>query len=274
MSNIEVNSDINTGEVVHISKEIIIVKLKDLIPADFQREINKNRVLDIARNFQMTKYTYPCVAKADNGKYIVWDGQHRVAALRLKYSEESTIEAYLDNLGYEEAAREFAEQSENVQPVTSVQKFKALVEAKDPEAVEVYDIVTGIGLQFGSGAPVVKINAVKDTVEAYRKLGKQRFTVMLKVMKEGLPQTVNMWKSTMIKSMTRFFDVYVAKDIDTEHLTEALHGFNYEEELKTAKNVSPHDTYAGMCYCIARCYNKGTRGSKRLDVNGILPKNA
>lgn len=269
-----VDNRLHTGEIVHIGKEIITIKLKDIVDVAFQRKINDDRVLKIAQNFQMTKYTYPRVAKLEDGKYIVWDGQHRVLALKNKFNEESTIEVFLDNIGYEEAAREFAEQNENSQNVTTVEKFKALVEAKNPTAVEVNNIVTSLGLQIGSGAPVVKINAVKDTVNAYEKLGEQRFTTMLKVMRDGLPQDANMWKAAMIKSMTRFFETYVANNLDIDLLTRVLGNFKYEDEWKTAKSVSPHDTYAGMCYCIARCYNKGTRGSKRLDTKGLIPDKA
>ena len=173
---VENSNAISTSKpIVHIGKKIITVKLKDLQPANFQRDIKQSTVQDIADDFQITKYTYPCVAKAPNGKYWVWDGQHRVAALKLLYSEESTLEVYLDDIGYERAAREFAEQDVNRQNVTTVQKFKALVQAGDPVANEVNDIVTGLGLSFGSGAPVVKIAAVKDTISAYDKLGKQRF---------------------------------------------------------------------------------------------------
>lgn len=260
--------------IEHIRKNVISVQLKDLVPANFQRKIKDNIVREIADNFQMSKYTYPCVARAENGKYIVWDGQHRVAALRLLYSEESTIEVYLDDIGYEQAAREFAEQDERKQSVTTVQKFKALVEANDSVSVEVNNIVTSLGLAFGQGAPVVKIGAVKDTVSAYEKLGKQRFENMLIVMRDGLPQDDNMWKSVMIKAMTKFFETYVGNNIDNAHLKEALSKFYLQDELKTAISVSPKDKISGLVYCIARSYNKNKRGSARLDTRGLIPEKA
>ena len=96
---------------------------------------------------------------------------------------------------------------------------------------------------------------------------------MLIVMRDGLPKNADMWKSTMIKSMTKFFEVYVDKNIDIKHLMQSLNNFYLKNELATAISVNPKDRISGMVYCIARAYNKGKRGATRLDVNKLLPDN-
>ena len=85
----------------------------------------------------------------------VYDGQHRLAALMLLFGDSDyyvwcEIHNFDEshNTAYAEEARYFAEQDDNKTVVGAIDKFNALVEAKDEKAIRVSSLLLSCGLRL------------------------------------------------------------------------------------------------------------------------------
>ena len=101
--------------------------------ADYQRPCQANRVREIASKWDDYKANEVVVSYRD-GSFFVVDGQHTVRAAEMVGKSDLYCKIYED-LSFEEEAKLFV-QLNNIQVrVSTVQKYKAMVCAKDPETM-------------------------------------------------------------------------------------------------------------------------------------------
>lgn len=256
------------GKHVHVHKEIVDVRVGDIVSETFQREINPHRVKSIAENFDIHRFDPPSVGR-DNGRLVVYDGQHRVAAVKLLFGDDARIDVCIDDLGYQEMAKLFAMQDDNRNNVNTIDKFKARIESEDEKVKQIRDVLGKYGLSVGQGNPLNHIKAAKDIERSFDKLGSIVFDTMINVMQQGFSNSKDIWMSATIKGMTKFFETFIGDDIDVNILIEQLKGLNLENVHKAAREVNPRDTVSGFSFIIAREYNRRKRGRNKLNTSQL-----
>ncbi len=109
-------------------------------------------------------------------KYYVIDGQHRMLALRHLKVPDVRCMVYA-KLTLEEEARKFYEWNNNDsrKPTKPGENFKARITAKEPTALDITNIVYGLGLKIafhGGGAANSTIASVSTLERIYKELGR------------------------------------------------------------------------------------------------------
>lgn len=144
------------------NKEKEIVQMMDLNTKDlisnqpYQRDVDQKEVAYIVSNFDPHKFGIIKVSFR-NGKYFVYDGQHRIAAFKvLNGNQDGVVKCEVHiGLTYEDEAKYFAEQYLGSKNVNIVYRWRALYEAKEDPVYSIVNSVRAIGID-------VKFSKVKS----------------------------------------------------------------------------------------------------------------
>lgn len=132
------------GEFRMIDKKDLFIDLK------YQRETtSKNRVLEIARNFNWTIHGALIVSESEDGSLWVIEGGHRLRAALLR-DDIQYIPCLVFSISKvsEEAAAFYNMNNATRKNVTPFERHKAGIAAKDPLALMVEDTITKHGYSF------------------------------------------------------------------------------------------------------------------------------
>ncbi len=125
------------GTEVAGQPEVAFIAIDDLVIDDrYQREIEKRgraNVRKIAANFDWAKFSPLMVARRENGKFAIIDGQHRAHAAAL--CGIGTVPAMVSDLSLEQEAAAFSWINGSVTALTANKIFKAALVAYEPWAV-------------------------------------------------------------------------------------------------------------------------------------------
>jgi hypothetical protein len=120
-----------------------------LVPAEYQRDANEDKVRKIASEWSWLSFGAVIVGHR-GGKYYTIDGQHRVLAAKRRsdVGEVPCVVFKTNDISTE--ARGFLSVNSGRKPVTAIQKQKALVVAGDETAALVQDTINRCGLEVRS----------------------------------------------------------------------------------------------------------------------------
>lgn len=138
-----------TAEDLSIAERIDIALLT--VDHRVQRPIDESRAADIARELDLTAVGTLVVSARDNGQFILLDGQHRVAGLRM--AGHKHYHARCDvrrGLTLAEEAHLFRRLNRTRRPTQVIDHHRGVVEG-DPEAVGINEILTRFGWELGQG---------------------------------------------------------------------------------------------------------------------------
>lgn len=155
-----------------------------IIVDDYQKPLDKKRAAQIAAEFDENIANEPKVSYR-NGKYYVFDGQHTVAALILRNGGcplKITCKVYHD-LTVEDEAILFAEQTGFSAKPTPGYRLRALLFAKDKEALAFKETTETVGfiLDLDGVRGDYHIKCINTALRMYRKLGAERYSEALAV---------------------------------------------------------------------------------------------
>lgn len=121
------------------------------IDPEYQREVNKTKVMNIVRRWSWIACGTIAVARRDGGALYVIDGQHRVAAAMLRVDIKELPCIIFETAEMREEARGFLDANTFRKPLTAFNRFKALLADKDEAALFVNDLIeeSGRGLWDG-----------------------------------------------------------------------------------------------------------------------------
>lgn len=196
----------------HEDIQIMKLNTKDLVSSqEYQRDINQKEVAYIVSNFDPHQFGVIKVSYRD-GKYYVYDGQHRIAALKiLNGGQDGLVKCEVHyGLTYEDEARYFAEQYLGASRVTIIHRWRALYEAK---AEPVYTIVNsvravGIDVKFTKSKVPNRITAFKQLNEMWENLGPERTLNILLLIKKAWGDDKNGFDGYILTGMNEFFNTY------------------------------------------------------------------
>lgn len=194
--------------------------------AEYQRE---TKTAFVARRIGTVDPTALGVAigSVRDGKLWCVDGRQRIAAVARANDDGAGLEmmaVVYHHLGYQEEAQLFVCLNLHRLQVQRAESFHAEVEAGDPEAVRLRDLVAGLGLRLarGKGKKGVRtIGAVGALAYAYRLQGHAATARALQFLRDVWPDDAEKWHGGALWSTIFFFWRY--PEADNDHLRRALH---------------------------------------------------
>lgn len=247
--------------------QIMDLNTKDLISNQpYQRDVDQKRVSYIVTNYNPHKFGIIKVSFRD-GKYYVYDGQHRIAAFKVLNDDQDGIVKCEVHYGltYEDEAKYFAEQYLGSKNVSIIYRWRALYEAKEEPVYSIVNSVRAIGIEvkFTKAKEQNRIIAFKQLNDMWVKLGSDKTLKILTLLKKAWGTNENAFDGNIILGMREFFQVY-------------MNEINEETFVKQMKKIVPSvivvegrkDTVSknGLNYAkvIWIKYNNGLK-TKRLD---------
>lgn len=132
-------------------------RIEKLTPAEVtvdrtvQRVLDQNRVTSIAGNLRLDSIGVPTVSRRNTSATIVLDGQHRLEALRVAgYGDRPMDMTVFTDLSIEEEAELFRLLN-NTKQLTALVKFRLALVERDPETININDIVERNGYSTVGG---------------------------------------------------------------------------------------------------------------------------
>lgn len=148
-----------------------VVSTSKMFVAKYGRPLMVAKVQSMARQFDRNAIGTVYLSLRSDGEYAILDGQHRIAAANLKGVHELPARVFID-LSYEEEAALYVKFA-TVNPQTPMDKFKARLEAKEPIAMDIVEVLDSVGgLRVGLGQTDHTIQAVTVIEGLYKKAGR------------------------------------------------------------------------------------------------------
>lgn len=177
---------------------------KNLLVVDYsyQRTASKAKVNEIAKNFSWPAFGVILASLRSNGRYYVFDGQHRVLGARKRDDVQDVpcIVFVFDKLS--EEAQAYVRANTVRGAVSTVEKFKGRLVANDPDAVEMEAIATRHGMVIPdkkqTGANILGCVAALETVYGRGIDHCNRVLSCMKELCEGEPINGNLMKALSI----------------------------------------------------------------------------
>ena len=241
-----------------------MLPLSKLNIGKYQKDLNIERVKRIVEKFDIHRMR-PIEVSFRDGEFWVFDGQHRANAYYLMGLTE--IPAVIHRgLTYQDEAYLFARQQEDVGSVNTNHKWNALVEAKDPEAMEIIKLCKDWGfaiLQHNNKGNNIK--CVKTLRDLYREFGPEKLGTILMCIKNAWMYMDHSTDVAIISGIARLVKAFPDK-FDFKRLESALSGTTPKLILRDMedKHHSVRGESRRAAYQILDLYNKGL-GKRKFD---------
>lgn len=195
---------------------------------NYQRRIRRPDVNAIKNSFDPYKLD-PLKVVERNGKYYVFDGQHRLCALIELFGQDVIVPIVVyKNLPYEKEAELFMTQDEDRRKLTVEERLKARYESGKKDVIEFRDVME----QFGFECDFKKSGGVSGTSNKigaygylwkhiYLKKGVERLRKVLDIATKAYGSYTEATLSELLKGLNCFLDYYDG-DYDKQRLISVL----------------------------------------------------
>jgi hypothetical protein len=193
-------------------KEMDINSVELVIPRDlYQRRLNDKRVHLIADHFDERIANEPKVSARD-GKYYVFDGQHTVAARKMRNGGQDLpilCKVYTGLTAKDEAAL-FAHQTGFASKVYPGAKIRALVFAGDPNATAFVEATerTGLRFSFNQLRGQNRIGCVSTAYAAFQSVGAKIYTEALRIITAAWDGHKDSLRTETVQGVIEFVKLY------------------------------------------------------------------
>lgn len=153
---------------------------------DYQRTIDPRRVKRIVSAFD-EKLVNPIKVSFRGNKYYVFDGQHTLAALKMRNGGRDLLvncKVYY-GLTKQKEAELFSQQNGISKNVEAIEKLKALYAAKDADVMKLVQLtdLSGLYIDFSKGQSHNKIVAVSKAFSILKSAGEKDYVEILSLIK-------------------------------------------------------------------------------------------
>lgn len=240
------------------------------IDASYQRGIETDRsrslINRIAQAWDWNLCQPLAVAKRADGSFMVVDGQHRLAAARLRsdiYDLPCVVTAY-DDAGDEAAA--FVALNQQRRPLSKLELFKASLAAGDEEAREVMRLIEAAGLSLAQHTNWLAwrpgaVSNISGIRACYKRHGEEVTAATLGAIAGGFPGTVLRFAGTIFPGLAAFIaDASKRQEgVDQELLIMVLQGAGQEQwvsEILLEQAASGVNRRAAAAAVVGRAYGE------------------
>lgn len=248
-----------------------MLPLSSLNLGKYQKDLNIERVKRIVEKFDIHRMR-PIEVSLRDGEYWVFDGQHRANAYYLMGLTEIPAVIHY-GLTYQDEAYLFARQQEDVGSVNTNHKWNALVEAKDPETMEIIKLCKDWGfvvLQHNNKGNNIK--CVKTLQDLYREFGPEKVGTILMCIKNAWMYMDHSTDVAIVAGIARLVRTY--PQFDFNRLTKVLSGTTPKLILRDMEDK--HHAVRGesrrAAYQILDLYNKSLGRGKKFDATALDEK--
>lgn len=169
------------------------------------------------------------VARRPDSALMVIDGQHRLAAAKIRTDIPHLPCVVIDANSIEQEAQTFLKINKERKPVSALAGFHALVAASNPVAVDVQAIVKDCGFRIGrhtniSNVPNMTLVCVSALVRGYNTYGAAVLRMTLSTFAEAYPDQQQHFAATLLRSLFPIFSDMQrpGSDIDADLFAEVL----------------------------------------------------
>lgn len=193
-------------------EEKVINSAKLVIPRDlYQRGLDNKRVREIAASFDECIANEPKVSARD-GKFYVFDGQHTIAARKMRgggHDLPILCKVYT-GLSEQDEAILFAQQTGFAAKVYPGAKIRALVFAGDPDATSFLEATesAGLSLSFNQSRGQNRIGCVSTAYEAFKSAGAELYIEALRVIAAAWDGHKDSLRAETVQGVTEFIKLY------------------------------------------------------------------
>lgn len=252
-------------------KKIPAKKLVVIWP-EAQRGYYEKHSQNIADNFDSDVFGFvSAIGPDESGFYHVFDGRHRVSAVRMKFGDDEMVPCHVfsDEHTAKNAAFMFRRINGNIKNISPLDNFKIAVTEGDETAVVVNSIVTRAGYRIGPGKSPGNISAISSCLRVYKRFGGYALINSLNIIKKTWGDDANATDGHIITGVSEFMTAHKDK-IDKKRLVDRLSDqYTPGRLLGAAKNS--RDMFGGtisscICKILQTMYNTGLRANRLKDV--------
>jgi hypothetical protein len=257
------------GRKIDTTTTIEFIRVADLkVDPAYQRSMDERRAHLIGESLDLSRIGVLTVSRRADRSVVVIDGQHRHGGLVVAglggHLVRCEVHHGLDRQG--EAAL-FRKLNGGRKPIGALDDYRAALEARDPVAVEIDAIVTGLKLKIQQSNLRRVIAAVKAVKSVHLRQRNLERTLSVLAQWDDRACTFN---GELLKSVSIFLAHYAAREdapaIDDAHLVRQLRGQDPEAVLGAIKRRNDGKIIrlpeAG-CSVLLEIYNRRA-GKKRL----------
>lgn len=223
------------GEYMADKRMFTIAELSEMT-ADYQRPLLQSRVMKIAREWDINLWETPTVnIHPVTHNMTLAEGQHRIAAAGVVMGYDALIECRITHVV--DPGRLFAKINTSKLRVSRLEIFRAFVDAGDPDAVGLDNLIRDHGLVPGHGVAPNLVNAIKGAEIMYRtdrtSLDKA-FSVITRVMAKRSTGEFGWTNGNVINAVWWFIRL---TDCDTSSLADKLARFTPYDAVRYNVNA-------------------------------------
>ncbi|MGO8401346.1 DUF6551 family protein [Rhizobium ruizarguesonis] len=236
---------------------------KIIVDHNYQREIKPARVAQILREFNWAHFQPVMLAEQTDGRFAVFDGQHRVAAARAHPKVDQVPAAVVRVKGTVGEAEAFIGVNVNRTAITTVEKYWAGIEAGDAAMIRVREVLARAGCEVIQAQGVKpaphKTTAVTAAERAIRTYGEEAVVLACKTLAQAWPNDGSSLSGIFIGAVSRLFRNN--KDtISADRLLQRLRATNRSElaaNAETLRKLGGGDAAVNLSKALVEIYNRG-----------------
>lgn len=250
-------------------KEIMYINTSKLTSkVVFQREVRSARVQKLVKTWNPAKCKPLQVAEVD-GKYIVWDGQHTMAAaIMLNGGRDLDMPCFVTKMTYEEAARLVATQYDNEVRLSTYETFVALVENKDPAALSILKAVEDLGLHISGHKSANNITCIA-TLKRIHNEGFDVLSRVLYIAASSWEGTSDRFRKEVLEGIWKVVHAFGDSFRDADMVAK-LRQYSVNYFIAESRSSQSRSPAMNVAEAIIGVYNKGRKQCNRLDVAGLV----
>lgn len=247
-------------------KHIKIKPSETTVDYAYQRELDQKRAESMARNFDPKLMGVAVVSRRADGSMVRIDGQHRfAAAIAAGFGDTPfLVEAY-DNLTPREEAELFLRLNGGRSPVGAIDKYKARLQAHEPTALEIKQILGRHGLRIAKAPSRGVIMAVQAVENAYHHGTLEK---VLRVLVAWLEGDSSAFEGDIIRGMSAFFVAF--PDADPMHMASRLDKYGPPKLLSRLRREAQQTSKSDAArFVFSDIYNTRTHRTKRVTMQNV-----
>lgn len=243
------------------------INLSELNIADYQRVLRESTVNKIVKEFDPVGLGNLLVSYRD-GKYWVFDGQHRLSALKLLGAKSADCIVY-NGMTYIDEAKAW-DYFNTTKKATRLDKANSEFKRGEPLALALNSAVEecGLGIDYQNTGREGLIVAYTALESIYKQYGRERLTKTLRFLKETFGLSKQTYQRSVLIGMTEFFVRYENNpNFNQKFLEKQLvkNGIEILNNLATRNKQQYNQTLdEAVVSALLELYNKGKKYENRL----------
>lgn len=236
---------------------------KIFVDESYQRPIKPRRVQQILKDFTWAQFGALMLVAREDGRFAVYDGQHRFEAARQHPAIDAVPAAIVVLDQAFEEAQNFLGVNINRSAISTVEKYWAGIEAGDKQMMQICAVLEEAGCEvvpIGSkSAAPGRTSAITAIERAIRSYGDAAVTQACQTLREAWPKDVSGLNGSMIQALARLFRNN-RRAIDQQRMVTKLHGKDRKilvADAETFRKMGGGDAALNIAKVLVEVYNKG-----------------